>query len=173
MKSCYDGDYKLACHLVENGADVNVIDKYLNTALIDAIYQDHYNICHMLIDAGADVKFVGQHKMTALHYACQANKVDLIEKLISKGANCNAVDVCNKTPLISLLSNLALYSTTIDPSTKITLFDTSRNILKLLKEAGADLSIRDDTNKTYYDYATQIGLHNISNVLKSIQPGSI
>ena len=88
--------------LIQNGADVNAVDKNKLTALHIAAKKGHVDVAKVLIQNGADVNAVDKNKFTALHFAAENGHVDVAKVLIQNGADVNAVDD-RKTALHSQL----------------------------------------------------------------------
>lgn len=74
-------------------------------------------------------------RATALHYAAQGGSLDIIKALLNAGANINTPDYYGNTPLHR--------TNTI-------------NTAKILIENGADLSIRNSSNKTGEEHALSL-----------------
>ncbi len=55
--------------LIEKGADVNLVNGYGNTPLINAARYGHIDICQLLIDNGADINVQNHEGLTAFLYA--------------------------------------------------------------------------------------------------------
>jgi len=62
-------DIQRALALIKNGADVNLVDKNGDTALIIAVRYGHKAIPQALIDSGANVDATDQYGNTAFFYA--------------------------------------------------------------------------------------------------------
>ena len=93
------GDQELAALLIENGADVNFVDRNGNTPLHRSTWTS-VSLTGLLIDHGADVNAENSFGDTPLHIA--AGRVDseqLIELLIENNANVNARNHLGFTPL--------------------------------------------------------------------------
>ncbi|NPV00043.1 MAG: hypothetical protein HPY53_01560 [Brevinematales bacterium] len=128
---------ELAVKLIENGADLSIIDAYDETPLMRACMRGLYDIVKLLITSGADVNQRNEPGRTALHYAAQMEtcftdkEYEIFELLIASGADVNAVDEYNRSPLLS-------YSVA----------RTDIRIIKLLVDHGADVNVINDYNET-------------------------
>lgn len=70
--------------LLDNGADVNIVDSRGRTALIFASYYNFIDIVKLLVDKGADPNIKDNWKNTAITYAMQSNFYDVYELLTGK-----------------------------------------------------------------------------------------
>jgi ankyrin repeat protein len=74
--------------LIEQGADVDVQDKYGYTALMRAAYLAHVPILRMLIDVQANLNLqTFERKWTALMYALVSGRYDSVQMLYAAGAS--------------------------------------------------------------------------------------
>ena len=82
----------LVARLIEEGADVNAVNKYGDRPLSFA--QGNAPILRMLVEAGADVNFVDKDGNTPLIVALQSSflRYDTVKILINAGADVNAVN---------------------------------------------------------------------------------
>ena len=85
------GDLEAVKVMIQNGADVNAVDKYNQTALHEAVQEGegYVDIMKMLIQNGADVNAVNKWKCTALYYAVCIGYVDIAKVLVQNGADVN------------------------------------------------------------------------------------
>jgi hypothetical protein len=91
--------------LIQNGADVNAVQKTNWTALHWAANYRHVDVVKVLIQNGADVNAVDFEKLTALHLAAIEGHVDVVKVLIQNGADVNAVDDNESTALHYVAEN--------------------------------------------------------------------
>ena len=63
----FKGYVDVAKVLIQNGTDVNAVDKWNRTALLIAAYYGHVDVTKVLLQNGADVNAVVWYKWTALH----------------------------------------------------------------------------------------------------------
>jgi ankyrin repeat protein len=66
---------------IEEGGDLNIQDKWGDTALLCAIYKRHLDIAVLLLDNGADKDLKNHNGKTALDYAEKYNYTEIIELL--------------------------------------------------------------------------------------------
>jgi len=84
------GTYEGVEALIQQGADVNELDLFGYTPLIEAAIADRFDIGKLLIENGAKVMdrdFVGG---SALHWAVENNNIEFSECLLKNGADPNA-----------------------------------------------------------------------------------
>lgn len=79
---------------------VNQLDEYGFTPLIEAAIADNQDIAKMLIDYGADVNLQDMTGGTALHWAVENNNISLSQVLLEKGANPNAYTFAGQPVLV-------------------------------------------------------------------------
>ncbi len=77
-------------HLVNQGINVNYIDQYGYTPLIQAALVNNLAAASILLKQGAQIDAVDIAGQTALHWAIDNNNVDLTKLLLSYGASANA-----------------------------------------------------------------------------------
>jgi len=68
--------------LVLNNADINIKDKYGNTALIEAVKTGFYNIVKFLIDKHAEINVSNRYGTTPLIQAINMSRDDLVKLLL-------------------------------------------------------------------------------------------
>jgi len=93
--------YKGIKFAIEQGADVNFVDKNGDTVLCEAVNNNNFDIATFLLDSGAnpDINYHSFHAYgTPLHCAIFKDDYEMTELLVNKGAN---VDLCcyDVTPL--------------------------------------------------------------------------
>lgn len=103
-------------------SQVNQLDEYGFTPLIEAAIADNLQIAKMLVDYGADVDLQDMTGGTALHWAAENNNLSLAQLLLEKGANPNAYTFAGQPVLVmpllrqqQLLKNILLkYGANLD-----------------------------------------------------------
>lgn len=83
-------DLSLVKQCLAHGADINQIDEYGFTPLIEAAIANDVAISEFLLQQGADVAQQDLVGGTALHWAVENNNVALVNLLLNKGADPNA-----------------------------------------------------------------------------------
>lgn len=86
--------------LLQNGAKVNVQDKYGWTALFYASYFGHANCAEVLLERGAHINLVDQDGMSCLIWAAGRGHHLVVDLLIKHGASVNVADRYNTSALI-------------------------------------------------------------------------
>jgi hypothetical protein len=86
--------------LLQMGEDVNQLDEYGFTPLIEAAIADHVGIAKLLIDYGADVNQQDSIGGTPLHWAAENNNIQLCELLFQHRANPNAYTFAGQPALV-------------------------------------------------------------------------
>ena len=94
-----DGELELVRFLIDAGADVNALDKWLDTPLIIAAEEGDLEIVQILVDAGADVNVQDRWLDTPLHIATEEGDLEIVQILVDAGADVNVQDRWGDTPL--------------------------------------------------------------------------
>jgi hypothetical protein len=95
------GYSKVACVLLEHGADMEIRDRRGWSPLDCASGRGHADVIRILAQHGADVKALRHHNTTALHIASHNGCLASVQMLLKYGADANAKDDTNETPLHS------------------------------------------------------------------------
>jgi len=82
------------------GTDINTLDEYGFTPLIEAAIADHYQLAKLLVEYGADVKLQDSTGGTALHWAAENNNIQLAQLLLDAGADPNAYTFAGQPVLV-------------------------------------------------------------------------
>ena len=126
--------------LLEAGADVNAVDYFEWTALINAADDGYYSrVVKVLLEFGSDVNYKTEEGITALGRASVRGDSESVRLLLEHGADVNVRDNEGWTPLMFASSF------------------RNKKVVKVLLEAGADVSIKNNENKTAYDLAKGSG----------------
>ena len=145
------GRYEIIEFLLKNGADINSVDNYGNTPLMNAVmargryivydsdeYKETLKIAKTLLKYGANVNLISQYGYTALMEASGSGHYDAVKLLVENGAKINALNNRKETAL-----NVAINKLGNKYKTK-----GFYKIVAFLLENGADLTAknRDDKN---------------------------
>ena len=89
--ACYFGQYEVAKHLIEQGADINLPSQNgFNVFPIHSAAAGNYtDILRLLIESGAQVNVKQQAGSTPLHAAAQYGNLDMLIILLEHGADVN------------------------------------------------------------------------------------
>jgi ankyrin repeat protein len=86
--------------LLDHGADVNLVDQWNRTVLVNAAADNGDPEClKRLVDAGADINWRDCHKRTSLGYAAKRGVARAVEFFLSRGADPHIPDHWGYTPL--------------------------------------------------------------------------
>ena len=78
---------------MDQGAEVDAIDKYDFTALMNAAFFGHAHFVDALLESGADVNFQDKFGCTALTVAATRGNVEVVNALLGHGdLDINAID---------------------------------------------------------------------------------
>ncbi|MCX8163127.1 MAG: ankyrin repeat domain-containing protein [Candidatus Micrarchaeota archaeon] len=127
---------KIIDYLLENKADVNMLNLYRMNALDIAVLADSIEIAEKLIKYGIDINSISMGGKTPLMHAAEIKKDRFVEFLASlKETDLNIQDGNGKTALMIALEKL----------------DTKSAFILL--KAGADVTLKDEEGKNALDYA--------------------
>ena len=74
------GRVKICKHLLDNGASVNEVSDWKNTALHSSCQFGHLELTKLLLQHGASVHKVNKHNQTPLHLAIQYGHKDILRR---------------------------------------------------------------------------------------------
>ena len=154
------GDLEIVEYLLKNGASMNILDDFRNTALF---YAKEKNMAKLLLENGADINFQNYFGETPLMYRLCKNNIntELIEFLIDSGTDVNkkcdvmenalicamkflddteGVKVFKK--LIKLTDDLNSKEVNGESALQIAASQRKNNAVKLLIENGANIDIQ-------------------------------
>ncbi|XP_037040778.1 putative ankyrin repeat protein RF_0381 [Bradysia coprophila] len=113
-------DVKFARFLVDKGLDVNRIDPFQRTPLIQALTAGHganIEVIRYLIEAGANVNCSMERGISPLRVACEYFHLESIRILLEAGADCNVKGSDGKIPFeclpieyMSIVTNIVVDS---------------------------------------------------------------
>jgi ankyrin repeat protein len=158
------GNLKVACMLIERGADVSALDKYGHTPLHLASKAGKLEVARMLIERGADVSAQDKGGQTPLHLASHVGRrPEVARMLIERGADVSAQNKDGQTPLhlASQAGQQAGQPMSVFPD-----LDTGHpDIARMLIEHGADVSAQDEDGQTPLHLASQKGRLEVARML--------
>jgi ankyrin repeat protein len=104
------GDPAAVKAAIDNGADVNALDRGGGPALHQAVVNHHVPVVKALLAAKADARIADAAGWTALHFAAQERQAEIAKLLLDAGAEVDAQDQNGNTPLWR-----AVFATKDDP----------------------------------------------------------
>lgn len=157
--------------LIENGANVNCLNKKGETPLMLAVKKHDMDAVKLLIEKNAKVNIVDQAGQTPLHWAVERRFNNIIELLLKKKANPNAVDNEGNTPLhLAIIKTSDACQLLIDKGADVNSVNInghtplclavnklSFGIVKLLLENKADVHFQDKNGTTSVHFAVAKG----------------
>jgi hypothetical protein len=179
-RAASSGFLRLAAVAINEGANVNVADKYSNkTILHEAIAaQGNANTVKFLLQSGADPNRMSIYGLTPLMIACTRSKADpaIIDLLIKHGANINDRSIHGETALKIAsrrnkgawvekygIKGTAVEKMLLDYGAEVNIRDKNgatalmaaseagnTDLISLLLDHGADVNIQDNQGKTAY-----------------------
>jgi ankyrin repeat protein len=147
---------EIADILISNGANPNLTSNDGSTILHSALDK---NTVEFLLGVGLPINAKNDSLEIPLHSYVYFGS-DLVELAIDNGADVNQRNKWGHTPLI----NLAMTEVLVKDEDIVDSIKTAQLLIK----AGADNSIRDNDNKTAYDYAIENKNLELADYLKSL-----
>jgi ankyrin repeat protein len=152
LEAAVSGNLEQVQQAFDNGANINIQDRFGYTSLDWAICRENQEIAEFLIINSAyvnEIRFI--NGTTSLHLAIARGYSNIVKLLLKKNANINAQDNNGDTPL----HNAITYGYT--------------EIAKLLLDAGANLTIKNnwyDISATALDFAKELNNKKIVKILE-------
>ena len=87
--ACINSNYTIAIYLLQNGANINQINKTNETCLsIEISYpKPNINIINFLLKYKANINYKNENGISIFHIACKQGKINIIKKLIDYSIN--------------------------------------------------------------------------------------
>ena len=147
------GDTTDAKRFLDNGGDINKVNKEGNTFLMLASLKGKYNFAKMLIDKGADINHKNNNGDDALKYAAGFGEKNIVELLLNHGADIHSSYSYTKNIFTSALLSYSRNKSEV------------QGAVKLLIDNGADLHFyhQDGMDSLYYS-----ALNGYSEVVNSL-----
>jgi ankyrin repeat protein len=95
-----EGEMRLASKLIDEGADLNALDKEGETPLTAAVLAGKLTVVRLLLDRGAGVMGRNEGGFTVLHAAAYSGRAQIVELVLERGARIN--DQKNKAKITPL-----------------------------------------------------------------------
>jgi len=172
-----------ARQLIEQGADVNLLEGDLGCSLLASIKNGHEDIARLLVDSGADISAStpsGPGGMAALHCAARDGYEFLTAELLRKGAYFETKTDAGETALHMAVENghIKIVIQLLDSGADIEAQDNvgktplypavvnkDRAMIQLLLERGASMETKDDLGRTIIFTAIETGQLDIIHIL--------
>ena len=138
FKYILNNDIKSVKNYINSGYDLNIRNKYSNTALIVAVFYNRIKIIELLLNAGADINKQDNNGNTALIKAVYHNKIKIVKLLLNAGADIDKQNIVGITALILAASY------------------NNRAIVEILLDYYADEFILNYENESFYDYLNDV-----------------
>lgn len=135
-------------YLLGKGADINSLNKSLQSPLHAAAGLGSADIAGLLIEKGADVSLADYTMHTPLHYAARGGSAGVTEILLKYGAPLEARNTYGRTPLLLCARERG-----------------TPEVARMLIEAGADMNAKDKFESTPLELAAWRGYKGIVGVL--------
>ncbi|XP_072397456.1 uncharacterized protein [Diabrotica undecimpunctata] len=94
-----NGKVLIVEYLLENGTEINIIDKRGRTPLHKATQSSHQNTVEFLLKNKADIDPNDEYGCTPLHYAVIEDNLPIVDLLVESGADVNFKDRNKRSPL--------------------------------------------------------------------------
>lgn len=172
---------------LENGADVNTADEAGRSLLLIAANKQYKEMAELLVKHGADVNRQAENLDSPFLYAGATGQTALVKLFLEHGARFDIYNRYNGTALIPACERghvetvkLLAYTAGFPVNhvnrlgwtalmEAVVLGDGSdkyRQIVQILKDAGADLNIPDNDGVTALQHAEARGFNEIAKILK-------
>lgn len=99
IMATYVGSIACTKHLLQHGADIDMVDATGNTALMGVTFKGDVEMGKLLIAEGADVNIVNKLGWSALHFSVIYHKPELTRLLLEAGADKSITDESGKSAL--------------------------------------------------------------------------
>jgi len=153
LAATYNNQADTVKALIQQGADINIRDSSLNNVFLYAGASGYLEILKLAIGAGADTKLTNRFGGTALIPASERGHVEVVKELLTQSdVDVNHINNLHWTALLEaiLLGNGG---------------ESHQNIVQLLVDHGADVTIGDGDGITPLQHAQQRGYTEIAAIL--------
>ncbi|PVD54321.1 hypothetical protein DC498_01445 [Terrimonas sp.] len=180
-------DMEAVKKLLSGGADVNTRDKSGRSLLLIATIQQQAEMAKLLVTHGADVNLQADNLDSPFLYAGASGQTALVKLFLANGARFDRFNRYNGTALIPACERGHVETVTILANTKGFPIDhvnrlgwtalleavilgngseSYRQIVQILKDAGANLTIADKDGVTPLQHARSRGFKEIAEILE-------
>ena len=156
LTAAYANDVDEASRLIEAGADVNAKDETVQSAYLIATSEvgDDPRLLELTLANGADVASLDSYDGTGLIRAADRGYTTIVSRLLETDVD---VDHVNRLGWTALLEAIILGGGDA----------AHTDVVRLLVEAGADLTIADGQGVTPLAHAEQSGYEEMAEILRS------
>ncbi len=155
LVAVHNNDIEVAINLIDQGANVNLQDNISDSPYLYAGAQGRTEILeHMLKYADIDFSVVNRYGGNTLIPAAEKGHIDNVKLLVVDDRI--DIDFQNNFGYTALIEAVAL----TDGSEKFV------EIVNILVDAGADITLKDKSGKTALDYAREKGYEKMIEILK-------
>lgn len=153
LMACSNCRPQIVKHLIDKGANVNAKHRIGKTAMSDALYGGNYENVSLLLESGYDMSKDGQ----SLRQAVSSHQIPAIEIFIKNGVDVNFCKPDMVYPYNSTPVHIAADNNDLD-------------IVKLLVENGADVTVKDSYGERPYNCAVKNKNEEMMTYIKSLEP---
>ena len=149
FQAALEGDITKIETALKSGIAVDVKDAEQRTGLMLAAYNGHHRIVKLLIEKGADVNQTDTNNRSALMFASTGPFIPTVTELLNAGADPNIADNVEQWTAVMMAAS-----------------EGQLEVLKLLIDRGADLTMVDVDGESAYDFAVSKGHQAVADFLK-------
>ena len=187
--ACSIGSVKIVEFLLDEGSEVNTLDKYHQTPLLLACLGNYSNIVRLLLNKDADMEISDKYGASAVMWASGKGNLEIIKILIEKGANIHRTDKNGWTALLyactrnrievtrELLRQQSDVNIITESGTSPLMHLAERgnkDLVKTFLSRGANPRTTDEEGKFFYEYFySPIDKNEIKDYVEEKYPGPI
>jgi ankyrin repeat protein len=134
------GDFNKVAGLIENGTDVNLTDRFGNTALTIAAWNGQFEILKYLVEHGANINAADERGFTPLLLSATKGNYEIVQYLVQQGALPDEQGPAGRTALLAACIGHSGY---INP-----------DVVSFLVKYSTNVNQKDQSGKTALDYAS-------------------
>ncbi|WBF58268.1 ankyrin repeat domain-containing protein [Lysinibacillus sp. JK80] len=158
LAATYNNQVDTVKVLIQHGADINIRDNNLENVLLHAGASGYLEIVKLAISAGADTKLTNRFGGIAIIPASERGHVEVVRELLNHSdIHVNHINNLHWTALLEavILGNGG---------------EKHQEIVQLLVDHGADITIGDQDGVTPLQHAKKLGFYEIEQILKEAVP---
>ena len=157
MAAAYQNNVVTVKVLIQEGANINIQDDHLENVILNSGANGNLEIVRLAIAAGADMTITNRFGGTALIPASERAHVEVVKELLTTSdINVNHINDLHWTALLEA----------------VILGDGGKKhqqVVQLLIDHGADLTIGDENSITPLEHAKERGFQEIVDILMSVE----